>query len=83
MARHRSSLPVSTAKPPVSRVTVKNRGKVKVTLNGADVSDRAFEADSEEGWVHMYRVSDGHKMLTDNKLEWECVQGDVKVKPFG
>ena len=61
------------------RVTAKNRGKAKVTLNGADVSDRAFEADSKEGWVHMFRVSAGHKVLTDNRLQWECVQGEVKV----
>ena len=64
----------------MNRITAKNRDKAKVTLNGADVSDRAFEADAREGWVHMFRVSDGRKIKTDSKLEWECVQGEVKVE---
>lgn len=71
---------------PMSRVTAKDLDRAVIYLNGVDISDRCFEADAAEGWIHIYEVdSAGHKVMLlpfgDGQPAWECVQGDIRVEP--
>lgn len=70
----------------MGRITAKERDRAIVFLDDIDVSDRCFEADAEEGWVHIYEVdSAGHKVMLlpfgDGQPAWRCEQGDVRVEP--
>jgi len=57
-------------------------GKVKITLDDADVTDKCFTADEELGEVCVYKLnSDGQRYFDRelNEIPCETLKGDVKI----
>ena len=57
-------------------------GKVKITLDDVDVTDKCFTADEEFGEVYVYKLnSDGQRYFDreTNEIPQETLKGDVKI----
>lgn len=57
-------------------------GKVKITLDDADVTDKCFTADEELGEVCVYKLnSEGQRYFDHetNEIPWETLRGKVEI----
>ncbi len=57
-------------------------GKVKVTLDDADVTDKCFTADEELGEVRVYKLNDKGKPYYDfvsDDIPCETLRGKVEI----
>lgn len=55
------------------------RGRIVITIDREDVTDRCFAADTEEGWVWLYKRRDGEFYVENGGIATEERHGSVSI----